>query len=164
MLIPLVFAVIMQAYHEDLPRWILLGLRGFGYLLFTAVLAADIGSYFPDDTQLVPYLGLKVTVLAIVILGVAWYYYRKPKEYLFVMVVALLLFRLGVDLYALPARAENGSLHRRRASVEEFAARWQEKELAVFYNTSMEMASSFYLQNNLQRVVPRRPLNDLRLN
>ncbi|RMF02886.1 MAG: hypothetical protein D6772_02895, partial [Bacteroidetes bacterium] len=122
-----------------------------------------IGSYFAKDTQFISLLGLKVVSLSLVIIGGIWYYHRHPESYFFGMVLLLLLFRLGVDLFALPARARYSSLNSRRVSVREFAHRRQDQPLAVFHNTSMEMASSFYLQNELQRVVPRRPLRDLSL-
>ena len=79
------------------------------------------------------------------------------------MVIGMLVFRLGFDLFTLPARAEHASVQSRKESVIDFAERWRERELAVFYNTSMEMASSFYLENELQRIIPRRPLRSLNL-
>jgi hypothetical protein len=163
MLVPLYFAVILQAYTEKAPSWLWYSIRALGYLVFLLALVAAIACYFVADTQFIPYLGTKVLILGVIIAGAGWYYYRHPQEYLFVMVLGMLLFRLGFDLFVLPARAEHASLHTRRESVEDFAARWQERDLAVFHNTTMEMASSFYLENTLQRIVPRRKLSDLQL-
>ena len=133
----------------------------FGIVLF-GIVVISAGTAVVEATQTVTYRWLKAISVALFILFLLFQYYRSAQSRWFYVVAAILVFRIGFDMMALPPRTSTSSIGQGvKTSAIELAERWQSKQLLVFAETQMEPTSSFYLQNRLQRMVPRRKVDEL---
>jgi hypothetical protein len=156
MLVPLGFAALAALLPDgEVPSpWerrlhIVLGVF-MGLLLLVTIATA-----FIPDTQSIPGLYAKVAVVSAVLAGLGWAYWRQPQARYFVLVAALLVFRVGFDLVALPPRALDSSAQRYRDANIAFAQRWAAHAPRVFYDTHMEPAGSFYMERAVRHIIPR---------
>ncbi|MEM1214886.1 MAG: hypothetical protein AAGJ82_04335 [Bacteroidota bacterium] len=129
-------------------------------LFLLVVLTVTAGSLpWLEATQLLPQLTLKSTLITIFLFAAVIYYYQKVAQRWYTLVVALLIFRVGYDVVALPLKAENSRGQVLKADCERLADRWQDQPLAVFHESLMEPAVSFYTQRAANRIIPRQKAN-----
>ena len=164
MLLPLGFVSLVKIVPDDdqeknklyLALEVIFGIVLLGAAVITAV------APLAEDTQMVPYRWLKSTFLALGILLLLFPYYRLPRSRLFLLVAGLLIGRIGLDLLAIPPRTSEKSIGEGiKVSATQLADRWQDRELFIFAATQMEPTTSFYLQNQLNQIVPRRKVGEL---
>lgn len=157
MLLPLLLVPFLQWMPDDLSAKNIFN-KGAHILMSLLLVLMPIAlavALFNEDTQNLSYLYLRVLFPVLAIIALAWVYRTNTQARFFVFIAALLVFRIGFNLSVLPARALHSSGAELKTSVTEFAQRWQNKDLAVFYETSMEPAVSFYMESTLEHIIPR---------
>lgn len=157
MLIPLGFialvALIPAQWSVDdklqlVLRWL------FGLFLLVMLIAAVVTGFI-EDTQPLSFLYLRSGIAALGLLVLIWLFWKMPQSQVFIVIAGLLFFRIGFNLLALPPRAIDSRAERIKTATLAFAERWEERDIAVFNDTHMEPAASFYLENSLNYIVPR---------
>ncbi|MEL7221604.1 MAG: hypothetical protein AAGJ93_09815 [Bacteroidota bacterium] len=161
MLVPLGFIVLVALIPDQwsIDDKLYLGVRWLLGLFVLVMLGAAVVTYFIEDTQSLSYLSLRSGVAVLGLLGLVWLYWKMPQAQFFIVVAGLLFFRLGFNFLALPPRAIDSRSERIKTATLAFAERWQGRDLAVFNDTHMEPAASFYLENDLHYIVPRQRNN-----
>ncbi len=155
MLVPLGFgamaALVPDTLESRWARWLQVVLG----VLLGLLLVITVATAFIPATQVVGGLYAKVAAVSVALMGLGWLYWRQVQARYFVFVAALLVFRIGFDLVALPPRALDSSAQRYRDANIAFAQRWAAHSPRVFYDTHMEPAGSFYMERAFGRIIPR---------
>lgn len=159
MLVPLGFAALAALVPDTATtrwaRWLEVAMGVFIGLLWVATLVTA----FIPDTQFIGGLYAKVAAVALVLAALGWQYKRLPASRYFLLVAALLVFRIGFNWVALPPRSEDSSAQRFRDSNIAFAQRWAAQDIKIFYDTHVEPAGSFYMERTAGRIIPRQMSN-----
>jgi hypothetical protein len=157
MLIPLGFVILVQLIPASWPPQdkLYLVLRYLLGLFLVLLSGAAVVTYFIEATQPLSYLLLRSGISALGLAVLLWYFWKIPQAQFFIVVASLLFFRIGFNFIALPPRAIDSSAERIKTATLAFADRWKGHDLAVFNDTHMEPAASFYLENDLHYIVPR---------
>lgn len=158
MLAPLIFIVYLWLHrrHEREDTWQYRALfYAFGGLGSLAALAALVPPWL-EGTRSLPLVGLKSSVLFLMMAWLSYHYWAHHRNRLAVFVALLLCLRIGFNWFVLPARAagdERGQTLRTTAVA--IGERYRNDTLTVFGWTLMEPASSFYLERAYGGIVPR---------
>ena len=162
MLIPFGMATLLQLYPEKTQQkdGLLTIIKGAGVALFLLVIIMSIAAIFIKETQFIAALVLKAVLLAMAGLFMLYKYNKQRTSAWFILIAGILIFRIGFDLFAVPPRAGlETKTQKIKISAIDFAQRWEDRKLAVFYETDMEPAASFYMENTLGRIIPRHKEN-----
>lgn len=125
-------------YYKIIDR-ILLG------LCFLTIPTALFPLFWPTMQQ-IPYLQLKVAIVAIGLAILTYLYYQKKYQRLLLLVLILLIVRIGFNWFVLPSRLQVEWSTVVRTSVQEAATHLDEKPLYVYkYHFGLRPAEGFYL-------------------
>ena len=158
MLIPFSIAALLQMYPEQPLQkdWLINIVKGAGVFMICFLIIASITAVFIKETQFINGLVLKATMLTIASIFMLYIYNKQRKSAWFVLIASMLLFRIGFDLFAVPPRVRTESRKQRiKISAINFGHRWEDRKLAVFCETDMEPAVSFYMEKTLDHIIPR---------
>lgn len=158
MLIPFSVAALLELYPEKPAQkdWLINTIKGASIFIPGLVFIMSIAVIFIKETQFIEGLVLKGSLLAIASVFILYIYNKQRESAWFVLVASMLLFRIGFDLFAVPPRAENETRTQKiKISAIHFAQRWDGRKMAVFGETDMEPAASFYMENTLGYIIPR---------
>ncbi len=158
MLAPLIFAAYLYLHrlHAEANSW---QFRLLDRLFFVTILLVTALSYTPlflPFTQWHDSLTLKTLAVALPMTALAWLYRQWPGERLLVMVLVLIVFRIGFDIFVLPDRVRNDFGSVCRVSSQKVGRKYADREMYLYKDIDMQPTNSFYLTNTRGAIIPRR--------
>lgn len=158
MLAPLIFSAFIylhQVHRREGSRTY----RLIDRLLLVFCIAVTLLSYTPlflPFTEWHELLWLKTLVVALPLTGLTILYQRLREERLLVMILFLLVFRVGFDIFVLPDRTRNDFGAVSRVSSERVGREFADKPLYLYKDIEMQATNSFYLTNEKGAIIPRK--------
>ncbi|MCB0635926.1 MAG: hypothetical protein KDC54_04890 [Lewinella sp.] len=156
MFLPLLFAVLWNwhDWHQrQQSRLFLAQFYLFGGMVGILAVAAWL-PLFLARAQETPGYVWKTLLTALPLALIAWQYWSDRDHNLWWLAAALLVFRISFNWFVLPDRVANDFGQVMKESATGVGERWQGRELAVFHESFMQPASSFYLERAYGGIIP----------
>lgn len=116
------------------------------------ILAGLISFGFIPDFNIVSYKWAKVALLSIVLLGTIYWFQQKKNYRMELFIIALLVFKLGFNMFIIPARAHNNFRNEMREKCRNYGKEFQGKKVILTEN--IVKTTHFYLSAAKQELIP----------
>ncbi|MCB0804542.1 MAG: glycosyltransferase family 39 protein [Bacteroidales bacterium] len=145
MLVPLLFGIALWFYIDQKKEGSGL-VKTFEIVLgslITLMIPAPLIIFFTGMKDLIPGVMIYAPLLSIVLMVVAIYFWKKPQLRLYWVVIALLLLRIGFDLFVLPVRHSGSDESNAKKLAEEIVKKTKDSDLCFWWNPELE-ATGYY--------------------
>jgi 4-amino-4-deoxy-L-arabinose transferase-like glycosyltransferase len=156
---PLLFGVFFyfqekHAAENSLALRFLHGVWGFFLLV---CLAAAFAPFFSERAQETSGYAWKAALLIALLAPLVWLFRKYRSERVFVMLAALLVFRIGFNLFVLPDRLrDDWGTHCRESSIQMSEALKEVPHLYLYKFSDLPFTNSFYMTAVRQQILERR--------
>ncbi len=166
MLVPLLFIVFvyLHRFHAENKTWQFRFLQILFGVVITLIAVAGFLPLFLTRTQDTAYLEVKTFAVAVPLIFIAWFYFKRPDLRMALLVLFLVVFRIGFDWFVLPDRNANDFGDLCRTTSKEVGIKYQDQPLFVYEDSLMQTTNSFYLTNARGAIIPENKdpeVNDL---
>lgn len=158
MLAPLIFSVYLYLHyiHAAEKSWQYRSIVTLFKIICPLIAAGALAPLFLPSTVDLPGRYIR-TILPVIALGlISYYFYRDVPKRLLWLILFLLVLRIDFDQFVLPDRNRNDYGNDVRLSAVKLGEQYTGRPLFMYDNTITQPATSFYLTNARQAIVPRR--------
>lgn len=127
-----------------------------GFFIITAflVLIGNFAYGFVPELDFIHYIWLKTGVLTLIILAPTIFVLKQKKYRIELFIIALLVFKLGLNWFIVPSRNQNNFRQELREKSLAIGKKMQGKK-AIIYNESLGSVSHFYLTAGKRAIIPK---------
>lgn len=163
MMAPLIFSsyVYLHQIHRQENTWQYRFLSKLFLVVCILIALGSLATFFLDRPLDIPYRTLKGVALFLGLGSLAYLYYRQVEQRMVILVLFLVVFRIGFDLFVLPDRNQNDYGDECRISAIETGDSLSKESFFVYGITPYQAATSFYMTRAYGEII-RQKIGDFR--
>lgn len=155
LLFPFVFSILIYFYFKEgaeKQKFITSILLSVAFVVFVVMAFLP---FFAEIHAQISLKNLKASILLITLIGIAYLFFKSGRKNLFYLPLALLIARIGFDLFVLPERATVSPEVQWKQDVVASARISKDLPLYIYKNSFIKHNLTYYLTTQNKRILQR---------